>query len=90
MKKIIENRYLYSLLKTVLFSVIVHLFLLITYAFKTKNIRVLNVFDILDIDLFFPKIKQGDTVFVVSIIFLIILYWLIFIFTKPNKSDVSK
>jgi hypothetical protein len=86
MNLISKNKYLDTLFKTILFSAFFHIFLLIIFAIKTKNIEVLNIFNIIGLGLYFGDLNKGGNNLILSFIFILITYFLIFnFFSKKNK-----
>lgn len=86
MRIIGKNRWLVALLKTLLLFAFVHISILVVYFTITKDVVELNMFNILDIDLFFPQIDQGGASFILSTIVLLVVYLTIFtFFTTSDK-----
>lgn len=56
MKKILKSKYIQALKKLILFSASTHLVILAIYAITNNDLQILNYFNIIDIDLFFPEI----------------------------------
>lgn len=65
---------LHGLKQAIFYSAIVHIVLLFIFATKTKDIEVLNYFDILDIELFIPRILSIPHSTVLSFIFFLLLW----------------
>jgi len=80
-----KNRYQDALIKTILFSAVFHLVLLVIFSIKTKNIEVLNIFNIIGLGLFFEWLNKGTVLLIYSFIFIIFVYFLIFIFFSKDK-----
>ncbi len=57
----VRNRYLDAFLKLVFLSGLVHIFILLSYYAVNGDLAILNYFNILDLDLFFPGITLGNT-----------------------------
>jgi hypothetical protein len=57
--KISKKRLLNALKNLVLFSAVLHMFILAVYAIATNDIGVLNYFNILDLEFFWPPIIEG-------------------------------
>ena len=68
-----------------LFSAIFHMIMIAIYSIVKMNTSKFNFFDILDLDLFFPKIVKGNLIQVSSIIAFVIVYC-IFYFIKKEKN----
>ncbi|MFA6215624.1 MAG: hypothetical protein WC768_03585 [Patescibacteria group bacterium] len=80
-----KNRFLQALVRVVLFSATVHLFLLVVFSVIKKDIVTLNYFKIIGLDLFFPNIASGVGSQILSMITMLVLYSLFFIFfAKKN------
>ncbi|OGZ65425.1 MAG: hypothetical protein A3C50_03740 [Candidatus Staskawiczbacteria bacterium RIFCSPHIGHO2_02_FULL_43_16] len=76
--KIVDNKYLNALLLLMLFSAMVHMLILFVFAVISKDVYVLNYFNILDIELLYPNVfnsalGNGVSVFCVVILYLVIL-----------------
>ena len=83
MNSIVKNRYFDALLKLMLFSAIVHVGLLIVYSIFSKDLFILNYFNILDFDLVYSRIATGVTNFIISGVVVIVIYIIILrFFTK--------
>jgi len=82
--KIVKNKYINTLFLLMLFSAIVHMVILFFKAIKSLDIYVLNYFNILDIDLFYPNIFNSLLGNVFSLIFMVAIY---FIILKINKVE---
>ena len=79
----VKNRYLDAAIKFVLFSATVHLILITIYVITHIGVVSLNYFDILDVDLFIPALKNGLASQLISLVFAILFYTLILkYFTK--------
>jgi len=78
--QIIRNKYLNAFAILGLFSAGVHMVLLAFRAIFEKDLYVLNYFNVLDIDLFFPDLfnsfwGNATSVLFAGLIYLIILKW---------------
>ena len=81
-----NNRYLDALLKLILLSAFTHLGILAVQFVRTGDAEILNYFNILDVDLFFPAIAVGPFSQVVSVLTIVGLYLVIVLFfTKPKR-----
>lgn len=78
MKSIVKNPYLDALLKLMLLSAIIHIFVLVIYSVLNGNVFYLNFFKIINIDLFFPEIVNLDCYGLYSFVITIWLYILIY------------
>ena len=82
-----KNRYIDAIAKTMLLSASVHMLILFYKTILTGNIDILNLFKILNLELFFPGIDKGQTNFSWSIVFFVVLYSSIFLlFTHKKKN----
>lgn len=86
MMKIAKNRYLDALLKLILLSAIVHLVLLAILVFINKDITILNYFNVIDLDLFFPNIAHGILSQVLSAAAMAVLYLILFRFCTKRSA----
>ncbi len=68
------NKYIKALKRTILFSAVVHLSILLGYALFTNNFKILNLYNILDLEFIFPNILNGSFSDISSLIVLIIIY----------------
>jgi hypothetical protein len=82
--RIVKNKYINALFLLMLFSAIVHMAILFFKAIKSLDVYVLNYFNILDIDLFYPNIFNNFGGNVFSLIFMVAIY---FIILKINKTE---
>jgi len=82
--KIVKNRYLNAVLLLMLGSAIVHMVILFFWAIKEGSLYVLNYFNILDVDLFYPNIFDSFWGNVFSFVFAVIIYLIIL---KTNKTE---
>ena len=69
-----KSKYLDALKKTILLYAILHLIILLGYAIYSNNFKLLNLFNILDLELFFPNILNGFVSDIFSLVVLIIIY----------------
>lgn len=81
----IDNIYLASLAKTILLGASIHLSLLFIYSVMNGDLTPLNIFNILDIDLFFPNIAVGSILFIISYICLSIVFWFFIKSSREKK-----
>ncbi len=84
MKKIAGNNYIKAIIGVVLLSAITHTVVLILFGLLNMDIMALNIFKILDLDLFFPQIVFGWPNFVWSYLFLGAEYVLIYLLLKKK------
>ncbi|MBI2641208.1 hypothetical protein HYW87_01265 [Candidatus Roizmanbacteria bacterium] len=81
-----KSRILRAFVITLLIFASAHLAILYTSAFYTGDIERINVFRLLDLQLFFPDIHKGFVSFVLSYASFLLLFLLIFFFvTKPKR-----
>lgn len=85
MKFFKDNKYITALKNVMLFSAIFHMIMIAIYSIVKLNTVKFNLFDILDLDLFFPNIIKGNLSQIFSIIAFVIIYC-IFYFIKKEKS----
>ena len=83
--KIVKNKYLNALFLLMLFSAIIHMVLLFCVAITSRDIYVLNYFNILDFDLLFPALKNSVAGNIFSAIFVFVLYGIILAVNKPHE-----
>lgn len=68
-----------------LLSAAVHLVILFVYAAKTGSFSVLNIFRILNIELFFPQILQIPSIDIIAILFTVIFFLVMLFLTIRKK-----
>ena len=74
MARILENRYVQALMGLILFSAIIHMFLLAVYAVIDADVTYLNYFNIIDLDLIFPNIGMGGFSQIFSLLTAVVIY----------------
>jgi hypothetical protein len=85
MIKIVKNRLLDALLKLMLVSAGLHVVVVVFFALIKNNIRVLNYFSIIGLDLFIPDLSTGFVSHIIAILITLVLYLVIlFFFTEKN------
>ncbi|MDO8573355.1 MAG: hypothetical protein Q7R77_01255 [Candidatus Daviesbacteria bacterium] len=77
-----NNRFVRTLKLTIVTFASVHLLLLFAYYLISGQIENLNLFNILDLNLFFPKIGTGLGSFILSFLLVILVYSLFFLIGK--------
>lgn len=80
-----KNRYLDALLKFILLTAVIHVFLLFIASIINADIIHLNYFNILDVDLFFPGVEIGLLSQILSVVAIIIIYVTIYIYFTKNE-----
>lgn len=83
MNKIVNNKYLDALLKTMLFSAIIHMILLFIYIGISGKFYLANYFNILDLDLFSPKFIEGAGSLILSGVVVLGIY-IFFLFKRDS------
>jgi len=83
LKRITNNRYIDALLKLMLVSAIIHVFMIITYSIVNQDLEKLNFFDIVGIGLFFDFVNSS--LFIVIGLFLVILIYILFFVCSKVK-----
>ncbi len=81
--QIVKNKYLNALFVLMLFSAIVHILIIFYLALTSGDLYVVNYFNILDLDLFYPDIFNSFIGNIFSVLFLIVAYIIIL---KNNKA----
>jgi len=80
-----RDRAVDALKKLILFSAILHLFLLLIYSIGTLKFEYLNYFKILEIELFFPINIHGFYSQALSVATMVLIYLLMYFkFTKKR------
>lgn len=79
-----KNKILEAASKLIIISAIIHLLILTIYAIINLDITYLNYFNIIDLNLFFPDIIQGFLSQTLSLIIVILLFFLIYKFYTKN------
>ncbi|MCF7905781.1 hypothetical protein K9L63_01145 [Candidatus Gracilibacteria bacterium] len=85
MKLIHKKHALQALKQFILFSAIIHLFSLSLFSIIKRDGTLLNYFDILDIDLFFPFVGEGIGSQVLSFVVAIIVYFVLYCVCSYKK-----
>lgn len=87
MTALLSNRYVDALIKTLFLFAATHLMILTYIAFR-ESVHVLNVFTILNLDIFLPALGKGILSFVLSYGMAAGVYGLVFFFlTNRNKKS---
>ena len=73
----------------ILFSAVVHIFILFSFAVLKRDITYLNYFNVLDLDFFFSGIEKGAASQILSILVMIIIF-LFFYFRELMCRDTIK
>lgn len=76
-KNFTNSKYIIALKKVMLFSAGFHIVMITIYSLIKLNTEKFNFFDILDLDLFFPKLVEGNFSQMLSVITFVLLYGLI-------------
>jgi len=82
--KIVKNKYINTLFILMLFSAIVHMLVVFYSALTSRDLYVVNYFNILDLDLFYPNIFNSFIGNIFSIFFVVTIYLIIL---KNNKIE---
>ncbi len=81
-----NNRYIKALAGLVLLSASIHIVILIIYSIINLDIRYLNYFNIIDVDLFLPEVGDGLLSQILSIITITVVFIVIYAgLTKKKK-----
>lgn len=80
---IVKNKYLNALLILMLFSAIVHMLVLFIVAVISQDMYMLNYFNILDLDLFYPNVFNSPAGNIFSGLIVVAIYLFIL---KKNKA----
>lgn len=75
------RRFMMAVKKTVLTSVAIHLTLIVVYAVQTGNFKILNLFNILELDLYFPVLIQGAVSDILAFSTLLVMLGIYFFFS---------
>ncbi|MBN3041104.1 MAG: hypothetical protein JW867_08240 [Candidatus Omnitrophica bacterium] len=78
--RISKNRLLDALFKLMLFSAIVHMFIVFLVALVRRDLSHLNYFKIIGVDIFIPYVEQGLPSQFASVSVAAMLYGIIFFF----------
>jgi hypothetical protein len=74
---------------TVLLSASIHVGFLLVYSALHGTFDKLNIFDIFGIDLFFPQLGVGFLNFILSVIFVLVLFILVLVFLTNRRQLVD-
>lgn len=80
-----NSRFVHTLKLTIVAFASVHLLLLFAYSLISGKIEDLNLFNILDLNLFFPKIGTGLASFILSFLLVVSVYSFLFLLTGKGK-----
>jgi uncharacterized membrane protein len=69
-----KNKFLDSLFKLMLLSAVIHMTIMFTYSVVHMDFSEFNIFNIFDLDLFFPEIGIGVLSAVLSLLLTIAIY----------------
>jgi len=86
MNTLFRNRYLDALAKSLLCFVVMHWIVLVATVIRDGDVRIVNVFTILDIDKLWPTLGSGIYNHLLSAIFAITVFFLVLRFLTPKKS----
>lgn len=64
----------------------IHLTLIMVHSIRIGSFRLFNLFDILDLDLFFPGIATGNLSFILSAILSLAFFCAIFLFAAKGRT----
>lgn len=81
-------KYLAAIKKTILYSAILHIFFLVVISLTEKDLRILNYFNILDLEYFFPAILDFPFSTIISFIIFAALFGVIL--HKDKSKDSGK
>lgn len=90
MNRFSENRFIDAALKTVIVSALTHITIIVIHAIMTSNIMKLNYFKILELDLFIPGVGRDMMSFFVSMVTLLLVYFLVFYFMTHDVDSKGK
>ena len=82
--KIVKNKYINALFILMLFSAVAHMLVVFYSVITLRDLYIVNYFNILDLDLFYPDIFNSFIGNIFSVLFVMGLY---FIILKSNKIE---
>ena len=82
--KIVKNKYINALFILMLFSAVTHILIVFYSAIISGDLYIVNYFNILDLDLFYPDIFNSFIGNIFSMLFVIVIYLIIL---KSNKAE---
>lgn len=88
--KLNKNRLIEAFSRLIIFSAIVHLFVLGFYTVLNLDITRINYFSILDLDLFFPGINKSLGAQIFSIIVVVVIYLIFYFIPKSSKTGKGR
>jgi len=74
-----------SLASLMLLSASIHMVILFVYAFQTQDLKILNYFNILDIDFYFPQIIIMPYTDIISILIMVAITSGFFLYYRSRK-----
>lgn len=81
----VNSRFLLAAKKTILLGASLHLSVLAIYAILNTDLSLLNIFNILDLSLFFPSLSMGTGPFILSYLLLLGVFGCFLILDKKSK-----
>jgi hypothetical protein len=90
MKQFLSSRIVKAVAAFLLGSAVIHIILIVVHSCMTLNFSMLNFFDILDFDLFYPQIAVGPASFIVSTILIVGFIAGIFFILPKKLKNASK
>jgi hypothetical protein len=84
--KIVKNKYLNALFLLMLFSATIHMLILFVFAVISKNVHILNYFNLINLNYFIPDFFSNTSGDIISFLFVIVLYIIILNFNERNET----
>jgi len=88
-RRIVNNIFVKSFLRFVLLTALVHIGVLVIKTVKEGDIKLLNYFSILDLNSFFPKIINGWWSDVISLVIMLLIFFVFFTITLIRKAKIK-
>lgn len=84
-----NNRYIKALTGLVLLSASIHIVILVIYSITNWDIRYLNYFNIIDVDLFIPEVVDGLLSQILSMVTIVVIFIVIYAGLKKKKKALG-
>ena len=83
-----KKHFINALIKFILFSATLHILLLLIFFVFKRDLTLINYFNIIGLNLFFPEVGQGLASQIFSLLTMVVIYGLIF-FVSSRKQTTN-
>lgn len=88
--RLIKITVIKSAIITTVICAVIHILILLFYAFTTGKWEVMNMFQILHLQLFNPNITRGLDKFITSYLFLAVIFLIVYLNLQKSSKKKSK